>query len=206
MPRISAATMAEHHAERRRALLDAARTLLAETGEAPPVGLVASRAGLARTSVYQYFSSVDELLTAVVADVFPTWAAQVSERVARATTPGERVWAYVEANVDLFAGAEQAVALALARVVDPTVLRAPMREFHARLQIPLQEALSDLGDPEPAAVAEHVDSLIMQATRDLRADPGAAGHLREVVLARLRRLLGGYLGLPTTTPVESVGG
>lgn len=196
MPRITAATMAANNDQRRRALLDAARSLLAETGEAPPVGLVATRAGLARTSVYQYFSSVDELLTAVVADVLPDWASQVADRVAHASTPGGRVWAYIEANVDLFAGSEQAVALALARVVDPAVLQAPLREFHARLQLPLLDALHDLGEPEPAAVAEHIDSLIMQATRGIRSDPTASEPQRAQALARLRRLLSGYLTLP----------
>jgi hypothetical protein len=73
-------------------------------GRLSPVGLVATRGGLARTSVYQYFSSVEELLTAVVADVLPERASQVAGRVAQASTPGGRVWAYIEASVDLFAG------------------------------------------------------------------------------------------------------
>lgn len=197
MPRIRAATVAEHHALQRRALLDAARALLAETGEVPAMGAVARRAGLARTSIYQYFDSADELLAAVVADVFPEWAERVRAHVASATDPGERVWRYVEVNLDLFAGSEQSVAQALVRVVDPRVLQGPMEEFHAQLEVPLREALVAFGEPEPEAVAQHIDALIVQATADLEgATPARRRTMKDRALARLRRLLGGYLGLP----------
>lgn len=194
MPRIDAPTVAEHHDRQRRALLDAARALLAETGEAPSMAAVGRRAGLARSSVYQYFTSPEALLHAVVADVFPDWATKVREHVEAATTPGERVWAYIEANVELFSSSEQAVATALARVVDPSVLRGPMQEFHAQLQIPLRDALKALGEPDVASMAETIDALIVQAAR---ADDGprSGDVARERILGRLRRLIGAYLGL-----------
>lgn len=196
MPRIQAATVAEHHAQQRRALLTAARELLAETAEAPSMGAVGRRAGLARSSVYQYFTSPQDLLAAVVADVFPDWADQVTTAVTAASSPGARVWAYIEANVALFASSEQAVARALASVVEPDVLKGPMEAFHAQLQQPLVQALSDLGEPEPTVMADYVDQLVLNATRGLRDDPPLqAGVDADAVLAPLRRLLGGYLHL-----------
>ncbi len=163
---------------------------------------VGRRAGLARSSVYQYFPSPQALLHAVVTDVFPDWAGQVQRHVDAAGTPGERVWAYVEANVGLFASSEQAVAQALTRVVDPQVLRGPMQDFHARLQVPLREALTDLGEPDVAAMAETIDAIIVHSSRgastdDDRGTGATAG--RERTLAQLRRLLGGYLGLTAGT-------
>ena len=198
MPRIDAPTVAEHHARLRRALLDAARALLAETGEAPSMAAVGRRAGLARSSVYQYFGSPEELLNAVVSDVFPDWANQVKSRVDAAGSPGERVWAYVEANVLLFASSEQAVAQALARVVGPSVLQGPMREFHAQLQVPLRDALAELGEPEVASMADLVDAVIVHAAREAGRDLDicSGGEVdRARTLALLRRLLGGYLDL-----------
>lgn len=196
MPRIDADTVVQHHAQQRRALLDAARALLAETAEAPSMGAVGKRAGLARSSVYQYFPSAEALLAAVVDDVFPEWADRVMAQVSAAPTPAARAWAYVEANVGLFASSEQAVARALRRVVEPHVLRGPMEAFHARLQVPLLRSLEDFGEPEPAAMAEHIDLLILHASRELIGDSprNQADHAR-VALARLRRLLGGYLHL-----------
>lgn len=197
MPRIDAPTVAEHHDRQRRALLDAARALLAETGEAPSMAAVARRAGLARSSVYQYFSAPEALLEAVVADVFPDWAGKVQQEVDAVGAPGQKVWAYVEANVALFASSEQAVAAALSRVVEPRVLQGPMQEFHAQLQVPLRDALSALGEPDVASMAETIDALIVQAARaDGDGALCAGGDVqREQVLARLRRLVGGYLGL-----------
>jgi AcrR family transcriptional regulator len=205
MPRITAPTVAEHHSQQRRALLDAARAILASTGKAPTMSEVGRRAGLARSSVYQYFASPEELLEGIVADVFPEWARSVLERVAAATTPGDRVWAYIEANIDLFDSAEQAVARALSQIVDPQVLMPPMKAFHRQLQVPLRQALADLGELEPDAVAEHIDALVLQASRALSAedgplDPAARGR----TLARVRRLLSGYLQLPETSPVPPV--
>lgn len=196
MPRITAPTVAEHHARQRRALLDAARALLAELGEVPSMAAVGRRAGLARSSVYQYFGSPEDLLHAVVADVFPDWAAQVQQRVRAASTPGEQVWAYVEANADLFASSEHAVAHVLSRVVDPQVLHGPMRQFHAQLQVPLREALAALGEPDVDAVAPVIDAMVLQAVRG--AAPGdqdctRPGDDRDRALRILRRMLGGYL-------------
>lgn len=196
MPRIDAPTVAEHRAQQRRALLDAARAILAETGRAPAMGEVGRRAGLARSSVYQYFASADDLLAALVGDVFPDWARRVLDHVEAADSPGARVWAYVEANVRLFASEEQAVAGALTRIVDPHVLQPPMRRFHHELQAPLRAALAQLGEPEPEAMAQAVDALIMHASHELGDLPDDERRLIcEQALSRLHRLLSGYLRL-----------
>ncbi|HLU31431.1 MAG TPA: helix-turn-helix domain-containing protein, partial [Acidimicrobiia bacterium] len=62
MPRIKAETLAEHRELQRRAVLEAARDLLAETGKAPSLAEVGERAGLARSSMYHYARSRDDLL------------------------------------------------------------------------------------------------------------------------------------------------
>src|SRR5690606_41849624 len=71
-------------------------------------------------SIYRYFTSAEELLAGVVADVFPDWAGRVRARMEAAPSPGEKVWAYVEANMDLFASTEQDVASALSRSEEHT--------------------------------------------------------------------------------------
>ena len=196
MPRIQAPTVAEHRARQRRAILDAARAHLAEVGRAPSLADAGARAGLARSSVYEYFASREDLLTAVVADVFPDWADQVVSAIEQRETPGEQIWAYVEANMRLFAGAEQAVAHALATVVDPSVLAEPMARFHQSLQEPLLRALREHGEAEPDLMADVIDAMVLRASRDLR-EPDHAGGERSAgaALELLYRLLGPYLGL-----------
>ena len=196
MPRITAPTVAEHRSRQRRAILDAARAHLAETGAAPTLAEVAARAGLARSSLYEYFGSRDELLAAVVADVFPAWAGTVVEAMRAAPDPGRQVWAYVQANVRLFAGSERAVARALTSVVEPGVLAEPVRAFHRSLQEPLVAALAAYGEPDPAAVADIVDSMVLRATRDVWAlDADEARRHADAALGLLGRVLGPFLGL-----------
>ncbi|MFC7759986.1 TetR/AcrR family transcriptional regulator [Catellatospora bangladeshensis] len=127
MPRIQAATVAEHRSLQRRALLDAARDILASGApEAPSLSAVAQRAGLARPSVYQYFRSREDLLEAVIADMFPRWSAFVGERMDGAPGAAEQVLAYADANLELVAQGEHAVmrGLAMAAPGPPSPSRA----------------------------------------------------------------------------------
>src|SRR5690606_5553428 len=112
-------------------------------------------------SIYRYFTSAEELLAGVVADVFPDWAGRVRARMEAAPSPGEKVWAYVEANMDLFASTEQDVASALSEVTDPGALTEPMRAFHADLQAPLVAALTAHGEPRPAVMAETIETAVL---------------------------------------------
>ncbi len=191
MPRINAATVVEHRAQQRRALLAAARELLAQTGVGPSLAAVGEQAGLARSSVYSYFSSREDLMAALVDQVLPEWSDRVLAAMDAAVTPADRVWAYVVSNVELFDSAEQAAAQALTRVVDPVLLAGPMASFHDRMRAALIEALDDLGEPEPSACADLIGALVVRVTHAAGADGsqlGAAG-----ALALLQRMLGGWL-------------
>lgn len=186
MPKIHAPTVAEHHDRQRRAILDSARTLLAEPGRttAPSLGEVAGLAGLARPSVYQYFSSRDTLFAAVVAELFPAWAAEVQQQMDRATTPDEKVWAYVESNLRLVAAGEHAVIRGLAATA-PMALRTSSTDLHAQLRGPLLQALRDGGEPDPDAMSDLVHAIVMRASAMIEE-----GLAHEHVLGVVRRLLG----------------
>ncbi|MFG2090334.1 MULTISPECIES: TetR/AcrR family transcriptional regulator [unclassified Spirillospora] len=169
MPRIRAATVAEHRAAQRAALLDAARDLLAENAEdterAPSLADVARRAGLARSSVYSYFTSRDDLLDALIVDTFPRWAAYVRERMEKACTPGERVLAYVDANLHLVARGDHALARALAATSRTDTLAKSSRLLHDDLASPLRTALTEHGAPDPVRTGELVQSIVYTLSR-----------------------------------------
>ena len=72
MPRIRADSIDEHKALTRRALLDAAKALIAEAGTAEvPPGEVALAAGVGRTTLYEYFTDRDDLIATLVEDELP---------------------------------------------------------------------------------------------------------------------------------------
>jgi AcrR family transcriptional regulator len=189
LPRISAPTVAEHRAAQRGALLDAARAILAEdSGQAPSLAAVASRAGLARSSAYEYFRSRQDLLDALIADVFPRWSARVSDAMGAARTPAEQVLAYVDANLRLVADGEHAVARALAAVAPGQHLDASSQAMHEQLSTPLLEALTALGLPDPATTADMISSIVYAASRLIESGGEPAA-----IQDRARELLAPFL-------------
>ncbi|MGW4355469.1 TetR/AcrR family transcriptional regulator [Nocardia sp. NPDC004582] len=187
MPKIQAATLAEHRATQQRALLDAARAMLT-AGQVPTLADVAARTGLARPSVYQYFRSRHDLLIAVMEDVLPRWSTRIAERMSRAADPAAQVIAYVAANIELTREGEHAVARALATALPSDELAARARVLHDQLKDPLVTALADLGDADPEMTAELINAIVHTASRlvDTGTDPA-------VVQARVEELLGPYL-------------
>lgn len=161
MPRIQAATVAEHRSLQRRALLDAARDILAlGSPEAPSLSAVAQRAGLARSSVYLYFRSREDLLEAVIADMFPRWAGFVAQRMASAATAAEQVLAYADANLELVAQGEHAVMRGLAMAAPGAALAESSRLLHEQLRVPLVDAVSRSGSTQPQHSAELIQAMV----------------------------------------------
>ncbi|WAL66414.1 helix-turn-helix domain containing protein [Amycolatopsis cynarae] len=167
MPKIRAATVAEHRAMQRRAILDAAREILAEGGgaETPSLAAVAQRTGLARPSVYSYFKSRDDLLDALIIDTFPKWSAYVTEQMDKATHPGERALAYVDANLHLVARGEHAIVSALAATGRGELLEETSKTLHDQLRTPLVETLAQRGTRDPEAMAELIQAIVYAVTR-----------------------------------------
>ncbi|GGO82606.1 TetR/AcrR family transcriptional regulator [Nonomuraea cavernae] len=165
MPRIQAPTVAEHRAAQHRALLDAARQILAETGRPPTLTRVAARAGLARPSLYQYFRSSEDLLNALVEDVFPRWSARVAAAMEAAATPADRVLAYVLTNFELITEGEHALATVLAEVAPGEAVAEQSRAMHEQLLEPLVDALRHLGVPAVSETAEMINAIVFAGSR-----------------------------------------
>lgn len=195
MPRINAPTVAEHRAAQQRALLDAARTLLARTGEAPSMAEVAALAGLARPSAYQYYKSRQDLLHALVLDLFPRWTRRVREAMDAEADPADRILAYVLTNIALVAEGEHAVGTALAAVAPGEELNNQSAMMHRQLLTPLVETLTLLGVEDPLVTSELINAIVHSSTRLLES-----GTSRESVEARVRELLGPYVRENRTTP------
>jgi AcrR family transcriptional regulator len=72
----------DERAERRRQLLAAAHALFRATGELPSVALIAESAGVAKGSVYNSFSTKEEIFIALLEDRFSGLLAQVIATIA----------------------------------------------------------------------------------------------------------------------------
>jgi AcrR family transcriptional regulator len=198
MPRINAPTVAEHRAAQQRAILDAADELLHETHHAPSLAQVAERAGLARTSIYQYFGSQKELLQALAREVFPRWTERIAGAVAAAPTPGEAVVAYAIANIELVAEGSHAVGTALANLDPEEDLDGQAQAMHAKAREPLVGALAGLGIADPDAIADLVTAVIHAAGRMIES-----GQDLDTVRGHLRTVLAHLAGPPSAPDEDS---
>lgn len=153
MPKITAPTVAEHRVAQRAALLAAASAIISEQGVAAVnPRAVGERAGLARSSFYDYFPSKDDLLAALAIEAFERWAEELDAAVAAAPPGRARLHAYVEATIRMTADGKHDLATELQQAeLSPKSYDAVM-ELHDTLTTPLRNVLLELGLPgDPAA-------------------------------------------------------
>lgn len=104
MPRIRASTIDEHKALTRRAILDAAEALIGEMGSAEiALGHLTSKAGIGRTTFYEYFVDRDDVIASLVEDELPGVISELIAAVDSWSTPDrlvDLVVAMVEFLVD----------------------------------------------------------------------------------------------------------
>jgi AcrR family transcriptional regulator len=193
MPRIRAASVAEHRTMQRRALLDAARALLSEGGtEALTFPALAERTGLARSSVYEYFRSRAAVVEELCAVDFPVWAAEVESAMESANTAEGRIEAYVRSQLALVGDRRhRAVAAISAGELDPGA-REKIRAAHGGLVAMVVAALSDLGHEEPRLTAMLLQGVVDAAVR--RIELGAAEDPERITRAAITMALHGVTG------------
>jgi AcrR family transcriptional regulator len=161
MPKINAATVAEHHSNQRDALLQAAVEILTAQGAAAVTpAAVGARAGLARSSVYLYFPSSAALIATLVEEAFTRWNAVVGEALERAKTPRRRIETYVRATIGLAATGEHRAATALMNATLPDPCRARLRELHTEVDAPLAAAVREAGATQPELTSRLIGGLL----------------------------------------------
>ncbi|QEW04259.1 TetR/AcrR family transcriptional regulator [Microbacterium lushaniae] len=154
MPKISAPTVAEHRAAQRAALVRAGETLLAESGlGGVSPRSVCERAGMSRSSFYDYFPSLDDLLVAIAIDAIERWDAEIDEALVRVEPGLDELRAFVDATMAMTADGKHAIAGAL-READLSPSRFDdLMALHDALMRPLVRVLGHLNVPNPPTAA-----------------------------------------------------
>jgi len=155
MPKISAATVAEHREQRRAQLLDAAAVLIVRDSTFT-VAQVAAEVGLSRSAVYEYYSSAADLIADVLVDELAEWAGSLERVTSMVDEPEARVTAWTTAVLNYAAAGRHALVRAAGAIDLPPARRAEVQSMHRSLIAPLHEALAAMGDIDPGQLARYV--------------------------------------------------
>jgi AcrR family transcriptional regulator len=146
MPRISTTSLAQHRDWRRNQLIEAAAAIALESGgEAVTVAAVAQRAGLSRTSVYEYFASGADLIADLIIDELDSFSLILEEAIAGITEPSDAIECWISTSLIYVADGRHLLAKALNSTQLPQERSAAIGAAHRRLLSSLTQNLQVLG-------------------------------------------------------------
>jgi AcrR family transcriptional regulator len=146
MPKIETQTLSQHRDWRRSQLIDAAAAIALESGGgAVTVAAVAARAGLSRTSVYEYFASSADLAADLVIEELNSFAQELKEISAAGQTPTQSIDLWIEGSLQYIADGRHLLAKALNAIDLPRNRGAAIGMAHKALLAPLRSKLEELG-------------------------------------------------------------
>lgn len=151
MPRITAPTVAEHHAEQRAAILAAAAELFAERGVvATEMKDVAAAVGLSRTALYRYFPDRQGLFLAWADEVLAASTASLDRALSQHDDPWTQVDAWITWQLDHVTSPKHAVGQRVRQELGalPVELRDRVAAAHHQLQDRITGAVAALVAPE----------------------------------------------------------
>jgi len=183
MPRIRAASIDEHKAITRGALIDAARDLIEEAGTAEiALGQVALAAGVGRTTLYDYFADRDDMIASMVEEELPHVISDLIESVSTHQPVDQRL-ADLAAETVEFVASDPVFGVILHREVGRMSLATQerIRESHAQLSTEMA-GLYMQGVAEgifmhmpPQLAGRLIQDTIMSAAKTLIDDDGSLG-------------------------------
>ena len=170
MPRIETQTLAEHRDWRRNQLIDATASIAMESGGAAiTVAAVAQRAGLSRTSVYEYFGSGSELVADLVIDELSSFAETLNTAVADCTDARCIVTCWVKGALTYIADGRHLLAKALNATAMPQSRSQQIGMAHRALMAPLVKAVTDLGIKDAHRALSFIQAITDASTKRIES-------------------------------------
>lgn len=166
MPRINTTNLVNQREWRRSQLINAAAAIALESGsEAITVSAVAQRAGLARTSVYEYFGSSAELVADLIIEELSAFTDILVAAVAPASAPEEAIANWIDSALQYIADGRHLLAKALSATSLPINRSAEIGSAHRALLAPLTTALTEIGVQDLNYALSMIQSLTDAATK-----------------------------------------
>lgn len=171
MPKISAPSIVEHRELRRQQLISAALELaLGEGAEAVTVTAVAKKAGLARSSIYEYFASSADLIADLILEELDYYSNRLAVAIVDATDPFEKIEHWIAEGLRYVADGRHMLVKSLNTISTPEFRKEEIAMGHRKMIAPLRQALVETGIKDPAAAAAFLSSVTDAAS--IRIDAG----------------------------------
>jgi AcrR family transcriptional regulator len=171
MPKISAPSIVEHRELRRQQLISAALELaLGEGAEAVTVAAVAKKAGLARSSIYEYFASSADLIADLILEELNYYSNRLAVAIVDATDPFEKIEHWIAEGLRYVADGRHMLVKSLNTISTPEFRKEEIAMGHRKMIAPLRQALAETGIKDPAAAAAFLSSVTDAAS--IRIDAG----------------------------------
>jgi|LakMenE18May11ns_1017448.scaffolds.fasta_scaffold9944535_5 AcrR family transcriptional regulator len=193
MPRINTSNLVEQREWRRSQLISAAAAIALESGsEAITVSAVAQRAGLARTSVYEYFGSSAELVADLIIEELNAFTDILVAAVEPAEIPEAAIANWINSALQYIADGRHLLAKALSATSLPVNRSAEIGAAHRALLAPLSLALTEIGVRDLNYALSMIQSLTDAATKRIENGNSADAEISKTTafcIAGLRTLI-----------------
>jgi AcrR family transcriptional regulator len=193
MPRINTMSLVQQREWRRSELISAAAAIALESGsEAITVSAVAQRAGLARTSVYEYFGSSAELVADLIIEELNAFTDILVQAVKPAEVPEEAIANWINSALQYIADGRHLLAKALSATSLPVNRSAEIGAAHRALLAPLSSALTQIGVRDLNYAFSMIQSLTDAATKRIENGNSADTEISKTTafcIAGLRTLI-----------------
>ena len=193
MPKIQAPTVVLHRELRRQQLMEAAMGLaLANGAESITVAAVAAKAGLARSSIYEYFASSADLVADLVLEELEYYTQRLAAATQRAQDPFERIELWISESLRYVADGRHMLVKSLNTIDTPDARKDEILMGHRRMMAPLQEAITQTGVADVRVAAALLSSVTDAAS--IRIDAGNEAELE--IQSAVAFALAGLRALP----------
>lgn len=182
MPKIETETLVQHRNWRRSQLIDAAMAIALESGgESVTISAVAERAGLSRTSVYEYFASSVDIAADLILEELNSFAKQLSEVSNSATSAFAAIDLWIQESLSYIADGRHMLAKAFNAIDFPNNRLAAIGAAHGALLAPLRANLQEIGIDDISTALTLIQSATDGATKRIESGDDA-----ELVIQRTR--------------------
>ena len=187
-PKIQVATIVEQRAMRQRQLIDAALAIALESGAASiTVGAVAQRAGLARSSIYEYFSSSADLIADLVIEELALYQKRLSQAVIGTQDPYQHIEHWIAEALQYVVDGRHMLIKSLNAATIPEFRRDEISQGHRNLMTTISAPLQEIGLTDIRGAMSYLQNTIEAAS--VRIESGSDAEI-EIQSAQIYAIAG----------------